>query len=308
MLNLTKKPDIIAITETKLNNNNIAKTQLNNYDLINCNSLTKAGGVALYVPNSLIFSKIEELSTATTHYESLFIEIDVKNKKQKNLVIGVFYRHPSSLVLEFQTQIVHTLNNLTQRKKEYIICGDFNVDILKKSSITNTYKDHVYAEGCFCLIDKPTRITPHSATSLDHFFSNIIDKNLTSTVLLYEIFDHLPITCFINLIPDQINYQQKLHRDTDKFDEENFLDDVSDLVEKLSNDLSSTKQNITAQIDKTCAQFISKFSETVNTHAPLKPLSKRKSRQRKKPWMTKGIIKSISTKNKLYAKCYQKTN
>ena len=44
----------------------------------------------------------------------------------------------------------------------------------------------------------------------------------------------------------------------------------------------------------------------MNTHAPLKPLSKRKSRQRKKPWMTKGISKSISTKNKLYAKCYQK--
>ena len=44
----------------------------------------------------------------------------------------------------------------------------------------------------------------------------------------------------------------------------------------------------------------------MNTHAPLKPLSKRKIRQRKKPWMTKGIIKSISTKNKLYAKCYQK--
>ena len=118
MLNLTKKPDIIAITETKLNNNNIAKTQLNDYDQINCNSLTKAGGVALYVSNSLTFSKIEELSTATTHCESLFIEIDVKNMKQKNLVIGVFYRHPSSSVLEFQTQFVHTLNNLTQRKNK----------------------------------------------------------------------------------------------------------------------------------------------------------------------------------------------
>ena len=125
-------------------------------------------------------------------------------------------------------------------------------------------------------------------------------------MLLYEISDHLPITCSINLIPDQVNYQQKLHRETDKFDEENFLDDVSDLVEKSSNHFSSTKQNITAQIDETCAQFISKFSETVNTHALLKPLSKRKSRQRKKPWMTKGIIKSISTKNKLYAKCNQK--
>ena len=238
--------------------------------------------MALYVSNSLIFSKIEELFTATTHYESLFIEIDVKNENQKNLVIGVFYRYPSNVVREFQTQFVHTLNNLTQRKKEYIICGDFNVDIFKKSSITNTYIDHVYAEGCFCLIDKPTRITPHSATLLDHFYLNIIDKNLTSTVLLYEMSDHLPITCSINLIPDQINYQQKLHKDTDKFDEENFLDHVSDLVEKLSNDFSSTKQNITAQIDKTCAQFISKFSRNCEYPCSFKTSQQTKKQAKKK--------------------------
>ena len=96
VLNLTKKPDIIAITETKLNDNNIAKTQLKDSDLINCNSLTKAGGVALCISNSLMFNKIEKLSVATTHYKSLFIEINVKNKIHKNLVIGVFYRHPSA--------------------------------------------------------------------------------------------------------------------------------------------------------------------------------------------------------------------
>ena len=81
MLNPTKKPDIIAITETKLNDNNIARTQLNDYDQIHCNSLTKAGGVALYILNFLMYSKIEKLSVATTHYESLFIELNVNNNE-----------------------------------------------------------------------------------------------------------------------------------------------------------------------------------------------------------------------------------
>ena len=85
-----------------------------------------------------------------------------------------------------------------------------------------------------------------------------------------------------------MNYNQKLYRDTSKFNKQNFLDDVNDLVEKLSNDLSSMKQNITAQIDETCAQFISKFSEIVNTHAPLKQLSKKKGVQRKKTLDDKG--------------------
>ena len=90
-------------------------------------------------------------------------------------------------------------------------------------------------------------------------------------MLLYEISDHLLIACSINFTPDRTNYIQKLYGDTTTFNNKNFLDDVSDFVEKLSNDLSSIKQNMTAQIDETCAKFISKFSEIVNTHAPLKP-------------------------------------
>ena len=83
MLNQTKKPDVIAITETKLNDNNIARILLKDYDLIHCNSLTKAQGLALSILNSLMFCKIEKLFVATTHYASLLIEINVKNKKQK---------------------------------------------------------------------------------------------------------------------------------------------------------------------------------------------------------------------------------
>ena len=94
-------------------------------------------------------------------------------------------------------------------------------------------------------------------------------------MLLYEISNHLSIACSINFTPDRTNYNQKLYRDTSNFNKENFLDDVNDLAEKLSNDLSSMKQNITAQIDETYAQFISKFSEIVNTHATLKQLSKK---------------------------------
>ena len=41
LLNLTKKPEIIAITETKLNDNNIARTQLKDFNLMNCSSSLK---------------------------------------------------------------------------------------------------------------------------------------------------------------------------------------------------------------------------------------------------------------------------
>ena len=43
-----------------------------------------------------------------------------------------------------------------------------------------------------------------------------------------------------------------------------------------------------------------KTRKLVNKHAPLKPLLKRKFKQSSKPWITKGILKSIKIKNVLF--------
>ena len=57
--------------------------------------------------------------------------------------------------------------------------------------------------------------------------------------------------------------------------------------------------------DKTCNdtdKMFSSFYKTnkiINKHAPLKSISKRKSKQLLKPWITKGLLKSIKVKNKL---------
>lgn len=298
---LTKEPDIIAISESKLNDKNIEQAELKNYHLENCNSLSNAGGVAIYVNNFLRFSKIEKFTIATVHSETLFVEIKLKNRK-KGLVIGVVYRHPSSSLLPFQNQFTQTLNELAKHKKEYIIFGDFNVDLLKHQN--NSYVDSVYAEGCFCLIDKPTRITSHSATLLDHVYSNILEKTLSTDILLFDISDHLPTTCSLNLKPDRTN-NNRMCRNTTNFCNDNFINDTSKLILKVTNDLYSVKENETTQLDKICTLFINEFSDVVNTHAPLKPLSKRKCKQRKKPWMTKEILELIKTKNSLFAKCYK---
>jgi hypothetical protein len=48
--------------------------------------------------------------------------------------------------------------------------------------------------------------------------------------------------------------------------------------------------------------FYNKLNKLTNKHAPLKLISKRKIKQSAKPWITKGIKKSIKIKNKLFWK------
>ena len=48
--------------------------------------------------------------------------------------------------------------------------------------------------------------------------------------------------------------------------------------------------------------YQNKFLEIINNNAPYITLSNKASKQRQKPWVTSGIIKSIKYKNKLFGK------
>jgi hypothetical protein len=52
--------------------------------------------------------------------------------------------------------------------------------------------------------------------------------------------------------------------------------------------------------NKAFSTFFNKWNKTLNKHAPLKTISKRKLKQSIKPWITKGIRRSINIKNKLF--------
>ena len=46
--------------------------------------------------------------------------------------------------------------------------------------------------------------------------------------------------------------------------------------------------------------FYNKFNKLMNKHARIKTISNRKAKQFSKPWITKGLRKSITVKNRLY--------
>ena len=71
------------------------------------------------------------MNSASQH-EAMFVEIILKNRK--NLVIGCVYRHPSSNISIDDFAEIHLepiLHKISKEKKEFVIMGDFNVDLLK---------------------------------------------------------------------------------------------------------------------------------------------------------------------------------
>ena len=55
-------------------------------------------------------------------------------------------------------------------KTPYFICIDINIDLLQSDNDSNIrpYSDVLFSLGCLPSIQYPTRVTPTSATLIDH--------------------------------------------------------------------------------------------------------------------------------------------
>ena len=130
------------------------------------------------------------------------------------------YRTPGSNLDTFCENIEHILSN-AKTIKTIFVCGDFNIDLLKYDthSNTKTFLDTMYSFGLYPLIDKPTRVTESSTTLIDNIFNNELRYNLTCGILFNDITDHLPIfaLCEYNISRCNVNefqYIRKINEDT----------------------------------------------------------------------------------------------
>ena len=82
--------------------------------------------------------------------------------------------------------------------KKCLIFGDFNINLMNLNSVVSCHDFYdLFISGNYTpLIDMPTRVTPTSATCLDHIYVNIIENFFTG-VLQTTISDHYATFCCI---------------------------------------------------------------------------------------------------------------
>lgn len=112
--------------------------------------------------------------------------------------IGGIYRHPSGSVNEFLHNFDKTLSNISDCNIPCLIAGDLNINLMKYNADKQTgeYLNHSLICGIMPVVVMPTRITPHSATLIDHiyYFPGTAKHSyqIVSGNLLNDITDHLP--------------------------------------------------------------------------------------------------------------------
>ena len=84
------------------------------------------------------------------------------------------------------------MKNLNQKKYEVSILGDMNIDFLKCNSLslTEDYLEMLYTNNMLPEITKPTRITSHTATLIDHICTDSFNQQTVPGIATLDISDH----------------------------------------------------------------------------------------------------------------------
>ena len=134
--NCQKLPNVLAITETKLKKYD-DEPEKEGYEFERSDTTTDFGGVGIYLANHLDYTIRNDLNLEANYCEDIWIDIEMNQNKDKsvmnrsNLVIGVIYRHPGHKYDTFCHKLCQTLSILNASKTNYILVGDFNIDLIK---------------------------------------------------------------------------------------------------------------------------------------------------------------------------------
>ena len=87
----SRKPEVICVSETRTNANNIKHINLPGYNFFCHNSPTRAGGAGVYVVDSVRCKELLYLRMGVSACEDVWVEISLS--PNVNMVVGTAYRH-----------------------------------------------------------------------------------------------------------------------------------------------------------------------------------------------------------------------
>lgn len=307
---INHKFHVYGFTETWFNSDNDSNlVDIDDYTAINCNRQDrKGGGASLFIDPNIDFKIRPDLTIDCPDCDSIFIEINDVITRNKNTIVGIIYRPETVNLDSFYDELTRVLNKINDESKPCYIMGDYNIDLLKYDTVSkiNDFVNLIFSNGFLPVIDRPTRVTEHSATLIDNIITNDIFGKINSGILVTDISDHFPIFSITKhgQNPRTTATPKRSATQTSRMLKPNN-------IRGFNNGLTLTDWETIYQDNNpetAFNEFHDRLSKTFNIHCPIKKINLSKSKTPKKPWITMGLINSIKTKDKLFRKYRNKPN
>ena len=140
-------------------------------------------------------------------------------------------KFPQNNIAHFTDELSKTLDSYLNQFHDLALMGDFNINLDPEKRQTE-----LLGFGLFPVITKPTRVTVTSQTLIDHIFTNITARTVTSGIYQYDITDHFPIFCQIHNNAPKHKLFNKLgfYRDYAAVSQTLFEEDINAIFENES--------------------------------------------------------------------------
>ena len=273
-------------------------------------SSNRGGGLACYINKRVCGEDgIQSISfpgneSSELSCESQAVKIEIclhgSNKKYTHYLVNC-YRSPSGNVDKYFEQFEAILSHFDKYKdKSVTILGDINIDLLKynsESSSTATRQiEKSTSHGYIQIISRPTRVTDHCATLIDHIYTNKIQDVLRSGVITYDISDHLGTFVTFSLdgtanTEQDADFQEEYHQ----FNDQN-LKNFKRLI-GLQDWSSVTLENDPQLKYDT---FLIIYNRLYTEAFPLASQKGKNRRLNPKPWILPWLEDACKRKNSLY--------
>ncbi len=276
----------------------------------------KGGGLMTYVNNNICSADdLEKIDLGldvdgNTIGEFLFVKIKSCKKTNKTVISGNVYRSPSNKnKSHFIDMYDKVLGKLVRHKgKQIIVSGDFNIDLIKYNSETccqdliDTASNHGFVQ----IISRPTRVTDHSATLIDHVYTNKINSVVSSCVVTLDLSDHLAtcVTVSLDSTYDRAQYNLPNRRDNSEQLEYRLYNEANN--EKFKSFIEAEDWDALLTDDTDAESQYNKFIDIYSKHYdaayPLNTKRVRREHERvnPKPWITSWLEDACDRKNNLF--------
>ena len=292
-------PDVVILCETWLTPSS-PPLNFTGYDFISKNRIhKKGGGVGLLISKNVKYRLRTDIEVDDINCENCFVELKLDSG---NIVIGSIYRPPNTSNKDFVNLYKKLVSKIKMESRKKIIIGmDHNLDFLKSQThgLTIDFIKSNLSNDLIPCITRPTRITKNSATLIDNIIvsTEYIGK-IDSKILMDDISDHLPSYVKLNNILENKLEQKKIESRSMK---PNNIEALKRHLSPVNWDKYRSK-DVNIMFDNVHTVI----TESVDTYLPKTVKTISPKQQIRKPWITKGLLKSITYSKKLYRRTLRK--
>lgn len=276
---------ILALTEIRIHEHQTPYFNIPHYTPFFCTREDGHGGCALYVH--------ESISCCLTEKKSLnYVNHITVNLLDLSFSIMVVYKQPAVSPELF----IEMMHELIENKRDVIVVGDMNIDLLSETVASKAYTNVVLSNGLFILnkiaqsaatrigkriIDEQIHI---SKTIIDHILSDCIDFSYNISICESELSDHHEIMIAIDNAPNISTNHTNTTTQIKKLNHSNFNRDLI----RLLNSENTTSLNHLINGLKQCT------NNNLSVETKINPSSLNK------PWINEALISLINERNRYY--------